>query len=53
MSVFSLYLVMMLCCWMIPLMLVMFHGLGLYESALADAYRFSGGPLPSRGLSFR
>ena len=33
----------------------MFLGLGLFgsgavETALADAYRFSGGPLPSRGL---
>ena len=40
---------------MIPLLLVMFLGLGLIwsgavEAALGDAYRFSGGPIPWRGL---
>ena len=38
MSGFSLCLVMMLCCWMIPLMLVMFHELGLYGLVLLSLH---------------
>ena len=45
----------MLCVWMSLLMLVMFPVLGFVwsgaaETALAGAYRFCGGPIPSRGL---
>ena len=47
MSVFSLCLGMMLCSWMSLLMLV---GLVLLRFALADAFRFSGGPVPTGGL---
>ena len=55
MSVFSLRPVRMLCCWMILLVLVTFHvhglfGLVLLRPHLLTLYRFSGGPLPSRGL---
>ena len=54
MSVFSLLLAKMLCALMNLLMLVMFLVPGLSGlvllSALADAYRFCEGPIPSRGL---
>ena len=51
----SLCLVRMLHSWMSPLMQVMFSGAWLVWScaagtALADAYRFCGDPIPSRGL---
>ena len=53
MSGFSLCLVGMPLCMMSLLVGMCFHGLDwsrAAESALADAFRFSGGPLPTRGL---
>ena len=55
MSDFNLCLVGMPLCLMSPLVEMMFLLLGLVwsraaESALADAFRFSGGPLPSKGF---
>ena len=55
MSVSSFCLVVMPCCWILPLLLVMFLRLGLFGLVLLNLHLlmlivFSGGPLPSRGL---
>ena len=55
MSVFNKSLGRMLCCWMSSLRMLMFFRAWLVwsraaETALVDAFQFSGGPVPGRGL---